>query len=92
MAVSGRGRSAAPGVKRTTAAQQTQMAGCRPLASELVRLVRLDHRILVFYCDTLIRELDLAKEQKGKDGGTAALENAERFPLSLPAAAAGDQS
>ena len=54
--------------------------------------MRLDQRILVFYCDTLIRELDLAREQEGKDGGTAALENAERFPLSLPAAAAADQS
>jgi transposase InsO family protein len=67
-----------------------QVAG--PLASEQVRLMRLDQRILVFYCDTLIRELDLAREQEGKDGGTAALENAERFPLSLPAAAAADQS
>jgi transposase InsO family protein len=67
-----------------------QVAG--PRASEQVRLMRLDQRILVFYCDTLIRELDLAREQEGKDGGTAALENAERFPLSLPAAAAADQS
>lgn len=67
-----------------------QVAG--PLASELVQLVRLDQRILVFYCDTLIRELDLDRGRKGKDGGTAALENAERFPLSLPAAAAADQA
>lgn len=34
-----------------------QVAG--PLAGERVQLVRLDHRVLVFYCDTLIRELDL---------------------------------
>jgi transposase InsO family protein len=67
-----------------------QVAG--PLAGEPVQLVRLDQRILVFYCDTLIRELDLTREQKGKDGGTAALENAQRFPLSLPAAATADQS
>jgi hypothetical protein len=57
-----------------------------------VRLVRLDQRILVFYCKTLIRELDLTRGQKGKDGGAAALENAERFPLSLPATAAAGQT
>jgi transposase InsO family protein len=51
-----------------------QVAG--PLADEQVQLVRLDHRVLVFYCDTLIRELDLTRHEKGKDGGSAALENA----------------
>jgi transposase InsO family protein len=34
-----------------------QVAGT--LAGERVQLVRLDQRVLVFYCDTLIRELDL---------------------------------
>jgi transposase InsO family protein len=66
-----------------------QVAG--PLAEQLVQLVRVDQRVLVFYCETLIRELDLTPGQQGKDGGTAALENAQRFPLSLPAAAAVDQ-
>ena len=68
----------------------------------------------MFYCQTLIRELDLAASrstsirirskprrskaqetrpgeahvEEGKDGGYAALENATRFPLSLPSAAA----
>lgn len=55
-----------------------QVAG--PLAEELVQLVRVDQRVLVFYCQTLIRELDLTPGQEGKDGGTAALENAQRFP------------
>jgi hypothetical protein len=32
----------------------------KPLAGQRVQLVRIDHRILVFYCRTLIRELDLA--------------------------------
>ena len=67
-----------------------QVAG--PLAGELVRLERLEQRVLVFYCNTLIRELNLTVEQEGKDGGPAALENALRFPLSLPAAAAVDQA
>ena len=53
---------------------------------------RLEQRVLVFYCNTLIRELNLTVEQEGKDGGPAALENALRFPLSLPAAAAVDQA
>jgi transposase InsO family protein len=66
-----------------------QVAG--PLAGELVQLERVEQRVLVFYCNTLIRELNLTVEQKGKDGGPAALENAARFPLSLPAAAAIDQ-
>jgi transposase InsO family protein len=35
-----------------------QVAG--PLAGERVQLVRIDHRVLVFYAHTLIRELDLA--------------------------------
>jgi transposase InsO family protein len=51
-----------------------QVAG--PLASDQVQLVRIDQRILVFYCDTLIRELDHTRRRKGKDGGPAALENA----------------
>jgi transposase InsO family protein len=54
-----------------------QVAG--PLAGELVRLERLEQRVLVFYCNTLIRELNLTVEQEGKDGGPAALENALRF-------------
>ena len=37
-----------------------QVAG--PLAGEWVQLVRLDQRVLVFYCDTLVRELDLAAQ------------------------------
>ena len=35
-----------------------QVAGT--LAGERVRLIRIDQRVLVFYCNTLIRELDLA--------------------------------
>ena len=66
-----------------------QVAG--PLAGELVQLVRVEQRVLVFYCNTVIRELNLTGKQEGKDGGRAALENASRFPLSLPAAAAVDQ-
>ena len=66
-----------------------QVAG--PLASELVQLERVGQRVLVFYCNTLIRELNLTVEQEGKDGGPAALENTARFPLSLPAAAAVGQ-
>jgi hypothetical protein len=62
-----------------------------PLAGELVQLERVEERVLVFYSNTLIRELNLIVKQKGKDGGTAALENAARFPLSLPAAAAVGQ-
>ena len=34
-----------------------QVAG--PLAEEQVRLIRIDQRILVFYRNTLVRELDL---------------------------------
>jgi len=34
-----------------------QVAGA--LASEPVRLIRIDHRILVLYRNTLVRELDL---------------------------------
>jgi transposase InsO family protein len=63
-----------------------QVAG--PLAGELVQLVQVEQRMLVFYCNTLIREIELTVGQEGKDGATAALENAQRFPLSLPAAAA----
>ena len=37
-----------------------QVAGA--LASERVRLVRIDQRILVFYRNTLVRELDLASQ------------------------------
>jgi transposase InsO family protein len=90
-----------------------QIAG--PLAGELVQLVRLEQRVLVFYCHTLIRELDLialrstapallrrekthlsdtqsyGAAREGKDGGSAALENATRFPLSLPSATATEQ-
>jgi hypothetical protein len=45
-----------------------------PLAGELVQLERVEERVLVFYSNTLIRELNLIVKQKGKDGGTAALE------------------
>jgi transposase InsO family protein len=64
-----------------------QVAG--PLAGEYVQLVRLEQRILVLYCNTVVRELELSPKQKGKDGGKAALENASRFPLSLPTNAEG---
>jgi transposase InsO family protein len=37
-----------------------QIAGS--LASEQVRLIRIDHRVLVFYRNTLIRELDLVSQ------------------------------
>jgi transposase InsO family protein len=37
-----------------------QVAG--PLAEEQVRLIRIDQRILVFYRNTLVRELDLARQ------------------------------
>ena len=99
--------------------EPTPLADRRPswLAS-CVQLVRQEQRILVFYCQTLIRELDLAASRstsiqicskprpqsqaeektdpkknitplrKEKTAATAALENATRFPLSLPSAAA----
>lgn len=41
----------------TLGGRRWQVAG--PLANEQVQLVRLDHRVLVFYRNTLIRELDL---------------------------------
>jgi len=41
----------------TLAGRRWQVAG--PLANEPVQLVRQDQRVLIFYCDTLIRELDL---------------------------------
>jgi hypothetical protein len=37
-----------------------------PLAEQLVQLVRVDQRVLVFYCETLIRELDLTQGSKEK--------------------------
>jgi transposase InsO family protein len=37
-----------------------QIAG--PLGGELVQLVRIDRRVLVFYASTLVRELDLASQ------------------------------
>jgi transposase InsO family protein len=33
-----------------------------PLAGERVQLIRIEHRVLVFFCNTLIRELDLANQ------------------------------
>jgi hypothetical protein len=53
----------------------------------MVQLERLEQRVLVFYYYILIRELNLTAEQKGKDGGPAALEKCWGFPLSLPAVA-----
>ena len=41
----------------TLAGRRWQVAG--PLAGERVQLLRIDQRILVFFCNTLIRELDL---------------------------------
>jgi hypothetical protein len=55
-----------------------QVAG--PLAGELVRLERLEQRVLVFYCNTLIRELNLSVEQKGIDIGMRSL----AFPVTPP--------
>ena len=70
----------------------------RALAGDWVQILPLEQRLLVYYCTTLLRELDIAAQrstiidrwfpmaptERGKDGGTAALENAQRFPLSLP--------
>jgi transposase InsO family protein len=35
----------------------------RALASQTVALQRIDHRILVFFCNTLVREIDLAAQR-----------------------------
>jgi transposase InsO family protein len=40
------------------------------LADEFVRLVRMDQRILVYYCDTLVREIDVSQ---GRSVAVAAL-------------------
>jgi transposase InsO family protein len=52
-------------VQRLESTGQLQLEGRRwqvagPLAQELVQLVRLGQRVLVFYRNTLVRELDLA--------------------------------
>jgi transposase InsO family protein len=44
---------------------QLKLAGrwwqvCEALAGEAVKLERLEHRVLVYYCQTLVREIDLA--------------------------------
>jgi hypothetical protein len=70
----------------------------RALAGEWVQVLQVAHRLQVYYCNTLVRELQPAIHgstivarwipipamEGGKDGGPAALENAARFPLSLP--------
>jgi len=70
----------------------------RALAGEWVQVLRIEQRLQVYYCNTLIRELEPAihgstivarwipipATEGGKDDGAAALENAARFPLSLP--------
>ncbi|MGA7158123.1 MAG: IS481 family transposase, partial [Acidobacteriaceae bacterium] len=33
-----------------------------PLAGERVQLIRIEHRVLVFFCNTLIRQFDLANQ------------------------------
>jgi Integrase core domain len=62
----------------------------RALSRQWVQIVTVEQRVLVYYCTTLIRELDLTtgksslvlrwlienSSQGGKDGGSAALENA----------------
>jgi hypothetical protein len=42
----------------TLAGRRWQVAGT--LAGQQVQLIRIDQRVLVFFCNTLIRELDLA--------------------------------
>lgn len=70
----------------------------RALAGEWVQILEVESRLQVYYCNTLIRELEPAIQRStligrwlpisategGKDGAVAALENAARFPLSLP--------
>jgi transposase InsO family protein len=71
------------------------------LRRERIQLVAVEQRLMVYYCSTLIRELDLTTQRStivgrwiknsGKEEKTAAkaaLENASRFPLSPPTAAA----
>ena len=61
----------------------------RALSKQWMQIVTIDQRVLVYYCATVIRELDLntgksalvgkwltAQKGGGKDGGCAALENA----------------
>ena len=42
----------------TLAGRRWQVAG--PLAGERVQLIRIDQRVLIYFCNTLVRELDLA--------------------------------
>lgn len=70
----------------------------RTLAGEWVQVLEVERHLHVYYCNTLIRELEpaiqhstiverwipISATEGGKDGGAAALENAARFPLSLP--------
>jgi hypothetical protein len=35
----------------------------KTLAGEWVQVMRVEHRLLVFYCNTLIRELDPASQR-----------------------------
>ena len=62
----------------------------RALSRRWVQIVTMQQRVLVYYCTTVIRELDLStgksslvhrwlrenSSRGGKDGGAAALENA----------------
>lgn len=68
------------------------------LRRQRVQLLPIHDRVQVYYCRTMIRELDICLQrstavgrwipmqaaEEGKDGSLAASENAERFPLSLP--------
>lgn len=70
--------------------RNTKWRIARALAGEWVRILEIENRLQVYYCSTLIRELDpetgtstrvqrsLPRSSKkgGKDGGSAALENA----------------
>ena len=61
-------------------------------------MLEVEQRFQVYYCNSLIRELEpgiqhstiverwipISATEGGIDGGAAALENAARFPLSLP--------
>lgn len=68
----------------------TKWGIARSLAGEWVQVLPIEHRLQIYYCTTLIRELDPATrtstrvhrslpsspKKGGKDGGSAALENA----------------
>lgn len=70
--------------------RNTKWAISRSLAGESVRVLEIENRLQIYYCNTLIRELDpltrsstrvqrslpSSNKRGGKDGGSAALENA----------------